>query len=325
MASQVNIISIGGGKGGIGKSVVTTNLAVGLALAGQSVILVDTDYGASNLHALLGISNPPQGFLDFFTQKEKNSNSLLLDTGISNLKFVSGAGDNPGSANLQEKHKTRIFNFIKSLRADHVLLDLGPGTSYNVIDYFNIGMQGVVLTIPEMPSVMNTFSFIKNTLFRRLEIKLSDKPKIKELTDFSKNPEAANEMYSIDQLKKNILKDDPKLASKIDSVVASFKPNLVVNRVRMKKDLLLGQHLIKLVKKYLEVDLNYLGYIVESDRVRDSVNEMVPFLIKNPRSKPSENLQRVIGALIHSDIHLVKKGGMIFVSKKVRLTSGWDT
>ena len=75
MASQVNIITIGGGKGGIGKSVVTTNLAVGLALGGQRVVLVDTDYGASNLHALLGISNPERGFLDFFTQKGKNSNS----------------------------------------------------------------------------------------------------------------------------------------------------------------------------------------------------------------------------------------------------------
>ena len=185
-----------GGKGGIGKSIVTTNLAVGLALGGQSVILMDTDYGASNLHALLGISNPQRGFLDFFTQKEKNPNSLLLDTGISNLKFVSGAGDNPGSANLQEKYKSRIFEFIKSLHADHILLDLGPGTSYNVIDYFNIGTQGVALTIPEMPSVMNTFSFIKNTLFRRLDLEFMNKPKIKELTDFSKNPEAANEMYS---------------------------------------------------------------------------------------------------------------------------------
>jgi len=325
MASQVNIITVGGGKGGIGKSVVTTNLAVGLALGGQNVVLVDTDYGASNLHALLGISNPKRGFLDFFTQKDKNSNSLLLDTGIGNLKFVSGAGDNPGSANLQEKHKNRIFDFIKNIQADYVLLDLGPGTSYNVIDYFNIGAQGVVLTIPEMPSVMNSFSFIKNTLFRRLDLELGDQPKIRELMDFSKNPDAANEMYSLDQLKKNVGKNNPTIVKKIASITAAFKPNLVVNRVRNKKDLLLGQHLIALVKKYLEVDLNYLGYIVESDQVRNSVNEMIPFLIKNPQSKPSENLQQVIGALTHSDIHLVKRGGMIFVSKQVRLSSGWDS
>ena len=53
MATKVNIIPIGGGKGGIGKSVVSTNLAVGIALSGQKVILMDGDFGASNLHAYL--------------------------------------------------------------------------------------------------------------------------------------------------------------------------------------------------------------------------------------------------------------------------------
>ena len=100
MTSPINIIAVGGGKGGIGKSVVCTNLAAGMALSGQKVILMDTDFGASNLHALLGIGNPAHGFQDFFNDKINDPKTLLLDTGISNLKFVSGAGDNPGSANI---------------------------------------------------------------------------------------------------------------------------------------------------------------------------------------------------------------------------------
>jgi hypothetical protein len=51
---------------------------------------------------------------------------------------------------------------------------------------------------------------------------------------------------------------------------------------------------------------------------------MVPFLIKNPQSKPSGNLQQIIGALTNTDLHLVKEDGRIFVSKQVRLNSGWD-
>ena len=78
------------------------------------------------------------------------------------------------------------------------------------------------------------------------------------------------------------------------------------------------------IPQYLDVDLNYLGYIVESDRVRDSVEEMVPFLIKDPQSKPSENLQQIVGSLTNTDLHLVKEDGRIFVSKHVRLGSGWD-
>ena len=66
MTAPSNIFTIGGGKGGIGKSVMCTNLAVGMALSGHKVVLMDTDYGASNLHALLGIGNPKRGFVDFF-------------------------------------------------------------------------------------------------------------------------------------------------------------------------------------------------------------------------------------------------------------------
>ena len=137
MTNPINIIAVGGGKGGIGKSVVCTNLAAGMALSGQKVILMDTDFGASNLHALLGISNPDHGFQDFFNDDNIDPGTLLLDTGISNLKFVSGAGDNPGSANIDSDSIGTIISFIKKLEADTILLDLGPGTNYNVIDFFN--------------------------------------------------------------------------------------------------------------------------------------------------------------------------------------------
>ena len=113
MTTPVNIIAVGGGKGGIGKSVICTNLAAGMALSGQKIILMDTDFGASNLHALLGIGNPAYGFQDFFTDKVTDPKALLLDTGISNLKFVSGAGDNPGSANIDSEKIGAIVSFIK--------------------------------------------------------------------------------------------------------------------------------------------------------------------------------------------------------------------
>ena len=325
IAPPVNIITIGGGKGGIGKSVVSTNLAVGMALSGQNVILIDTDYGASNLHALLGIGNPRHGLLDFFTNENNFSNSLLLDTGISNLKFLSGAGDNPGSANLGEKQNGKIIEFISNLSADTILIDLGPGTSFSVLDYYNLGSQKVVMTIPEMPSVMNAFSFVKCALFRLLNQELSSSQTITQLTDFTKNPEAASETFSIDQLREKVKDKEPDLCSKIDEIVAAFQPHLIINRVRKQKDLILGQNLRKLVKKFLNVQLNYLGFVIESDRVRNSVNDMVPFLIKDPQSKPSENLQRIIGGLTHSDIQFIKKDGAIFVSKQVHLSSGWET
>ena len=103
-----------------------------------------------------------------------------------------------------------------------------------------------------------------------------------------------------------------------------FQPSLIVNRVRSKKDLMTGDNLVKLVKKFLNVEVTYLGYIIESDKIRDSVDEMIPFLIKDPNSKPSENLQKIIGDLTNTDLQFVKRDGRILVSKQVRLSSGWE-
>jgi len=323
MATPVNIISVGGGKGGVGKSVVSTNLAVGIALSGQKVVLIDGDFGASNLHALLGISHPPYGFQDFFLNR-KSPDSLLIETGISNLKFISSAGDNPGSANIDPDRVKKIVSFIKRIEADTVVLDLGPGTSFNVLDFFNISSQSIVMSSPEMTSVMKTFSFIRSALFRRISLHWKNLPDLQKLVDHSHPSKADIEAYTLDTLRENVKKIDESQVEQINEIVNQFKPSIIINRVRNKKDLLAGNNLINLVKKYLDINLSYLGYIVESDRVRDSVEDMVPFLIKDPQSKPSENLQQIIGALTNTDLHLVKEDGRIFVSKQVRLNSGWD-
>lgn len=324
MTNPVNIIAVGGGKGGIGKSVICTNLAAGMALSGQKVILMDTDFGASNLHALLGIGSPSHGFQDFFNSDITDPNSLLLDTGISNLKFVSGAGDNPGSANIDSDKIGTIISFIKKLEADTILLDLGPGTNYNVIDFFNISTQGVVMTTPEMTSIMKTFSFIRSALFRRISLAFHDFPKIQKIVDHSNPHEADMESYTTGLLRSKFAESFPDHADQLNSIISDFTPGLVVNRVRNRKDLMAGDNLLKLVKKFLEIEITYLGYIIESDRIRDSVDDMIPFLIKNPQSKPSENLQQIIGALTNTDLKFVKRDGRIFVSKQVRLSSGWE-
>ena len=323
MASSTQIITLGGGKGGIGKSIMCTNLAVGMALSGQKVVLMDGDFGASNLHALLGISHPPYGFQDLFTNHRLDPESLLIETGIDNLKFISSAGDNPGSANIDPERVQTIISFLKQLKAHTVILDLGPGTSFNVLDFFNIHDQCIVMSTPEVTSVMKTFSFVRAALFRKISLHLKDAPELQRLVDHSHPSQADVETCTIDILRENIKKVDGSQTEEVEKIIRSFKPEVIINRVRNKKDLQTGDNLISLVKKFLDVDLKYLGHIIESDQVRDSVEEMVPFLIKDPQSTPSKNLQEIIGELTNTDLNLLKEDGKILVSKQVRLGSGW--
>ena len=323
MASSTQIITLGGGKGGIGKSIMCTNLAVGMALSGQKVVLMYGDFGASNLHALLGISHPPYGFQDLFTNHRLDPESLLIETGIDNLKFISSAGDNPGSANIDPERVQTIISFLKQLKAHTVILDLGPGTSFNVLDFFNIHDQCIVMSTPEVTSVMKTFSFVRAALFRKISLHLKDAPELQRLVDHSHPSQADVETCTIDILRENIKKVDGSQTEEVEKIIRSFKPEVIINRVRNKKDLQTGDNLISLVKKFLDVDLKYLGHIIESDQVRDSVEEMVPFLIKDPQSTPSKNLQEIIGEITNTDLNLIKEDGKILVSKQVRLGSGW--
>ncbi len=320
------IIAVGGGKGGVGKSIICANMAVTLALTGQRVILVDADFGASSLHAILGISSPQYGFREYFNHSGLDSNgedALLLDTGIANLKFLSGAGDMPGSADINIKNQAKVVSYIRSLEADHILMDLGPGTNFHIIDYFNIAGKNVVVSTPEMTSILKSFSFIKAILFRRISQEFKSKSTIQKLLDFSKNPAVSEECYEISSLREAVEESHPQSLEMVNRIIRDFQPGLVINRVRRQKDILMGDNLKKLAKKYLDVDVKFLGYLIESDDVRDSIDEMRPFLIQDPQSKPSENIQQIIGSLTNTNIHLVKKDDSIYVSQQIKLSSGW--
>lgn len=302
MLSPDHIIAVGGGKGGIGKSIICTNLAASLALLGKKVVLVDTDFGSSNLHALLGINNPSQGFINLFQNNSLDSPSLLLDTGIDNLQLICAAGDNPGSADMDSDTLGILKENIRILDADYVFIDLAPGVSYAVMDFFNLAHTGLVITTPEMTSVMKTFSFIRAVLFRKICDAFKDQEDLLYLVDHSNPMLADMETHSIDILKEKLEVIDPKQVMVVETIVNSYRPGLIVNRVRYEKDLKAGENLIQLVKKYLGVEPVYLGYLIESDRVRDSVDDMIPFLIKEPDSKPAKNLQKIIAALTEAEI-----------------------
>ena len=110
-----------------------------------------------------------------------------------------------------------------------------------------------------MTSVMKTFSFLRSALFRKISLAFKDNPDIQKLVDHS-NPENADiETYTTSLLRKRFKETFPDHLEEFNNIVKDFTPGLVVNRVRSKKDLLTGDNLIKLLKKFLEVEATYLG------------------------------------------------------------------
>ncbi len=136
--SRRQIWSLGGGKGGIGKSLLAASLGYQLARTGRRVVLVDADLGGSNLHTCLGLEMPALTLGDFLQRRVERIEDVLVETGVPGLRLVSGASDFLAAANIKHVQKVRILNKLRGLDVDVVLLDLGAGSSFNIIDFFLI-------------------------------------------------------------------------------------------------------------------------------------------------------------------------------------------
>ena len=134
--NSTKVWSIGGGKGGVGKSLVTANVSICLALMGYKVIAIDLDLGGANLHTCLGIPIPERTLSDYLSKKVRDLKDLVTPTPIQNLSIISGAQDDVGIANLKQMQKAKILSKLSELDADFILLDLGAGTTFNTLDFF---------------------------------------------------------------------------------------------------------------------------------------------------------------------------------------------
>jgi flagellar biosynthesis protein FlhG len=96
----LRIIPIASGKGGVGKSLVSANLGIAFAQAGQRVVLADLDLGASNLHLVLGHHSPQMGIGTFLNNTKSDFNDVIVETDVRGLRFIPGDNEIPGTANL---------------------------------------------------------------------------------------------------------------------------------------------------------------------------------------------------------------------------------
>ena len=78
----MRVVALGGGKGGVGKTFLSANLAAALAAQGLSVVALDTDLEGANLHTWLGVPSPRVSLAEFVSGRESDPAKLVLDTAI---------------------------------------------------------------------------------------------------------------------------------------------------------------------------------------------------------------------------------------------------
>ena len=258
------IISFGGGKGGVGKSTMASNIGALLAQKNSSIGFIDADLGGANLHLCLGVKRPKYNLQDYLSGRVKNLSDITEKTSVKNSWLISGASGILELANPHFNQKQKIINNIKKLDVDYILVDLGAGSNTNVTDFFaafsNGIIRGITRLFPGRKDLKNHFR------------------------SFS-DPQREGGFATVNEMLAFLNHQYPEETHKIREWLANRKTFLILNMVKNKEDISVGKKFSEIVKKYLTINLRFLGYLIYEPEMRRSTREMKPLVLSNPPEK----------------------------------------
>ncbi len=240
------VIAVTSGKGGVGKSSFTVNLALSLCKKGLRVLIMDADFGLANVDVLLGLTPPYD--LSHIISREKEVRDVIAE-GPHGLRFLSGGSGVQELIHLSQDKLDALMGNLLQLEdsADIILIDTGAGITQNIMRLIDSSQEVVVITTPEPTAIMDAYALVKSLAEENKDVRL----------------------------------------------------RLVVNKadsVREAENTL--SKFAGVVRLYLKVDLEELGYILADPAVGQAVRLQQPFLLSYPRSTAARNIEHIAWKLM---------------------------
>jgi flagellar biosynthesis protein FlhG len=285
------VVAIGGGKGGVGKSLVSANVGIFLATLGKRVIIVDGAFGAANLHIFAGVPRPSRSLSEALVPDGPKLVELAVPTYVPGVKLISGVSDPPSVAELAPEVVRGLADQIHTLPADWVVVDLGPGIAGPTLELFLEADIGILVAVPDPTSIELMHRFVKAAFLRRLHQR-----GLGHLALDGRGHEGGSasplEIY---------LSAVEHRASELDELrgaILGFAPHLVINSARSKSDMELGRAVASAARRRLGVPIRYLGHLEYDEAVWASTRRRRPLLIEHPETRIAKCFERVARGLL---------------------------
>jgi flagellar biosynthesis protein FlhG len=294
----MTIIPVASGKGGVGKSTLSTNIAITLAKKGKRVVLVDLDLGAGNLHITLGIKGISYGVGTFLVRPEMDINDLLIRTEYNELLFLAGDGGVVGLANLTFNQKKRLINALMTIHCDYLILDLGAGSGFNTVDFFLISGRGVIVTAPNMAATLTAYLFLKNAIFRIIASAFPKDSKGAVFMEHLKRDGLSLQKIYITKLLEQLKIADPENYPKFERTLKAFRPRLIMNMLDEPSSASKAERLRRTIVQYLDIDIEHLGVVFRDETQSRALSSGLPVVVYKPKGVMAQALNRVADRII---------------------------
>jgi flagellar biosynthesis protein FlhG len=242
-ASNARIITVTSGKGGVGKTNLSVNMAISFARIGKKVVVMDADLGLANVNVMLNMI--PKYNLYHVIKKQKTIKEILVETEYG-ISIVAGASGFSQIANMGENDRKDFISELETLsNADIIIIDTSAGVSSNVMDFIVTADDAVIITTPEPTAITDAYGIIKI------------------------------------------------IATEYDA--PSMELKLVVNRAKgaaQAKDV--ASRIINIAGQFLNLKVEYLGFIYDDPTVPQAVLRQKPFLVVDPKCKASICVQHLV-------------------------------
>jgi flagellar biosynthesis protein FlhG len=281
------VIVVGGGRGGVGKTLLAVNLGVYFAQLGRDVVVCDADPFGSNLHAVLGLDSPP---LASATAVEEGTAELVPST-VPGLRLLPTAYDPITATPVRTSRSAAFMKQLVDLDVDYAIVNLGASSAAVALDIFLQADVGIAVTAPEPLAIETTYRFCRSLYLRTLRRALM-KERFK-LRLVEKVISALPPLAPPPQIVAEIKRYDDGVAAIAAHEMGRITPRLVLGQTRLKSDLDLGPAMSMVAERFLGIPLDYLGHIEHDDAVWLTVRRRQPLLIDSPTSKSARNIERV--------------------------------
>ena len=295
------IWAVGGGKGGVGKSVICTLIASWLARMGHRTILLDADLGGANLHTLLGVKIPPRTLNDFLAKKYGHLEEICIQVD-HNLRLISGASEVLSLANPLYVQKSKIIQHLSRLDCDYVILDLGAGASFNVLDFFLVSHRKLAVLTPQPTAIQNAYGFVRNAVYRRLSQMVSREPSLKKLVQAAMNPNNEIKVKRIEDLFQAMEKEEgPGVVEPLQKELDNIHPAMITNMAREEKDKNANRIVQVVSQKYLKVRCADLGSVAYDDQIDAVLRKMAPLTTLDSSSEALACIYNIAAELLEGN------------------------